>query len=156
MTQEDVKRHLNRIRRQEYLMRSMEREMVQVRADMVSLQAAPLGGRVSGSKTSDMADRYIKLEQYEQRVGRAWDRLIVLREQGKGRIQLIEDPVMQAVLYDRYINCLSWESIAVGTGYTYRRVLQLHGSALIELTDKLNLVQRMMAVVRKRFPSISH
>ena len=156
MTQEEMKWYLNRIRRQEYLLRSLEREMAQVRADMVSLKAAPLTGRVSGSKVSDTADRYIKLERYEQRIGKAWDRLIGLRERGKKRIQLADDPVLQSILYDRYINCLSWEAIAVGTGYSYRRVLQLHGSALMVLTEKMNLVVRFLAAARKRFPIISH
>lgn len=156
MTQNEVKMYLNRIRRQEYLMRAVEREMAQVRADMVSLQSAPMVGRVSGSKTSDMADRYIKLEQYEQRVGRAWDKLIALRDRGKGRIQLIDDQVKQALLYDRYINCRSWEAIAVDTGYTYRWVLRLHGEALIDLTAKLNLVQRMLQAIQKRVPINSH
>ena len=37
----------------------------------------------------------------------------------------------RTLLYERYINGKTWEQIAVSMNYTYRRVTQLHGAALL-------------------------
>lgn len=43
----------------------------------------------------------------------------------------------RTLLYERYINGLTWEQIAVKMSYSYRRVTQLHGEALKILKDCL-------------------
>lgn len=43
----------------------------------------------------------------------------------------------RTLLYERYINGLTWEQIAVRMNYSYRRVTQLHGEALKLLKDCL-------------------
>jgi len=128
-----AKEFLNQIRRHEKLLRAVERERDQIRSDMLYLKGSKLTERVTGTKQSDLSDAYIRLETYEERVNREWDRLIAMREQGKKLIAAVEDPIQQTVLYDRYINYMSWEEIAVEMKYTYRRILQLHGDALQNL-----------------------
>lgn len=44
----------------------------------------------------------------------------------------------RTLLYERYINGKTWEQIAVAMNYSYRRVLQLHGSALLAVTERLH------------------
>lgn len=128
-----AKEFLNQIRRQEKLLRAVERERDQIRADMLNLKGARLTERVTGTKQSDLSEAYIRLETYQERVSRRLDKLIELREQGKKLIAMVEDTDQQTILYDRYINCMSWEQIAVNMHYTYRWVLQLHGKALQNL-----------------------
>lgn len=43
----------------------------------------------------------------------------------------------RTLLYERYINGLTWEQIAVRMNYSYRRVTQLHGKALKLMKDCL-------------------
>jgi DNA-directed RNA polymerase specialized sigma subunit len=128
-----AKEFLNQIRRQEKLLRAVDRERNQIQSDMLNLKCSKLTERVTGTKQSDLSDAYIRLETYEERVNDEWDRLIGLREQGKKLIATVENADQQTILYDRYINCMSWEEIAVGMHYTYRWVLQLHGKALQNL-----------------------
>lgn len=130
-----AKEFLNKIRRQEKLLRAVERERDQIRADMLNLKGAKLTERVTGTKQSDLSDAYIRLETYEERVNDEWDRLIGLREQGKKLIATVENADQQTILYDRYINCMSWEEIAVGMHYSWRHTLRVHGAALQNLKD---------------------
>ena len=128
-----AKEFLNQIRRQEKLLRAVERERNQIQSDMLNLKGSKLTGRVTGTKQSDLSDAYIRLETYEERVNDEWERLIGLREQGKKLIATLDDQDQQTILYDRYINYMSWEEIAVNMHYTYRWVLHLHGNALQDL-----------------------
>jgi len=130
-----AKEFLNQIRRHEKLLRAVERERDQIRSDMLYLKGSKLTERVTGTKQSDLSDAYIRLEMYEERVNDEWDKLIAMREHGKKLIATIEDPDQQTILYDRYINCMSWEQIAVNMHYSWRHTLRVHGAALQNLKD---------------------
>ena len=45
-------------------------------------------------------------------------------------IYKINDNVFEIILKKRYIDCCSWEKIAVEIGYTARQIHRLHGKAL--------------------------
>lgn len=49
--------YLNRIRRQNQIVKQMEEEMKEVRSDILSLQASSLSEKVSGTKESDLGPR---------------------------------------------------------------------------------------------------
>ena len=52
-----AKEYLNRVRRQNYILKQVEKEMNEVRADILTLRASSLSEHVSGSKNSDTADK---------------------------------------------------------------------------------------------------
>lgn len=56
-------------------------------------------------------------------------------------IKKLREPY-HTLLYERYINGLTWEQIAVRMNYSYRRVTQLHGEALKLLKDCLEFPTR--------------
>lgn len=62
-----AKEYLNRVRRQNYILKQTEKEMNEVRADILTLRASSLSEHVSGSKNSDTADKYIRLENIWRR-----------------------------------------------------------------------------------------
>lgn len=122
--------YLNRIRRQNQIVKQMEKEMMEVRSDILSLQASSLSEKVSGTKESDLADKYIRLEKYFDKVNTEWDTLIDMRTEAKAMIRALPDENQQAVLYARYINCDRWETIAFDMHYSWGGIFRLHGIAL--------------------------
>lgn len=129
-----AKEYLCRIRRQKYKMEQVERELLEVKADILTLKAANLSERVSGSQTSDIADKYIRLERYLDRVNDEWDVLIDMRVAAKDRINMLPDDVEQTVLYARYINNSDWDDIADDLHYSRRQILRIHGNALLSFS----------------------
>ena len=59
------------------------------------------------------------------------DRLAELRMEIRKTINDVQDSKLQSLLWRRYISGFSWEQVAVSMSYTYRRVTQLHGDALV-------------------------
>lgn len=125
-----AKEYLNRVRRQNFIVKQAEKELTAVKSDILSLKASSMSEKVSGTKEADLADKYIKLEKYFDRVISEWDKLIDMRIEAKAMIAMLPDEAQQAVLYARYINCGRWEDIATEMGYSWRGIFKLHGLAL--------------------------
>lgn len=125
-----AKEYLNRVRRQNYILKQTEKELNETRADILTLRASSLSEHVSGSKNSDTADKYIRLESYMEKVNAEWDKLIDMRNAAKDLIGAMPDPMHRAVLYARYINGQRWEDIAMDMHYSWKGIFKLHGQAL--------------------------
>lgn len=125
-----AKEYLNRVRRQNYILKQTEKELNEIRADILTLRASSLSEHVSGSKNSDTADKYIRLESYMEKVSAEWDKLIDMRNAAKDLIGAMPDPMHRAVLYARYINGQRWEDIAMDMHYSWKGIFKLHGQAL--------------------------
>ena len=125
-----AKEYLNRVRRQNYILKQTEKELNEIRADILTIRASSLSEHVSGSKNSDTADKYIRLESYMEKVKAEWDKLIDMRNAAKDLIGAMPDPMHRAVLYARYINGQRWEDIAMDMHYSWKGIFKLHGQAL--------------------------
>ena len=125
-----AKEYLNRVRRQNYILKQTEKELNEIRADILTLRASSLSEHVSGSKNSDTPDKYIRLESYMEKVNAEWDKLIDMRNAAKDLIGAMPDPMHRAVLYARYINGQRWEDIAMDMHYSWKGIFKLHGQAL--------------------------
>ena len=125
-----AKEYLSRVRRQYYVVKRAEEELTAIKADILSLKASSMTEHVSGTKESDLADKYIRLERYFDTVTAEWDKLIDMRIEAKAMIRTLPDETQQAVLYARYINCGRWEDIAAGMNYSWKHIFRLHGKAL--------------------------
>lgn len=130
------KEYLNRIRTQEFLLRQVEQELLEVKADILAIKGSSLTEKVLGTKEADTANKYIRLEKYAERVNQEWNVLIGMRIQAKELIMGLPDQRERAVLYARYIRCRRWEDIAMDLNYSSRGVFNLHGQAL-RTFDKL-------------------
>lgn len=51
----------------------------------------------------------------------------------RGLIKMLDDEKLQLILHKRYLNYQRWEVIATDLGYSYRRVTQMHGEALVKI-----------------------
>ena len=125
-----AKEYLNRVRRQNYILKQTEKELNEIRADILTLRASSLSEHVSGSKNSDTADKYIRLESYMEKVNAEWDKLIDMRNAAKDLIGAMPDPMHRDILYARYINGQRWEDIAMDMHYSWKGIFKLHGQAL--------------------------
>ena len=79
-----------------------------------------------------MEDKYLKLADRSSDVNRAIDEKVDYTLKVSSELDYMADDKLRRLLRDRYINCKSWEQIAVDMGYVIRRVYQLHGEALRE------------------------
>lgn len=125
-----AKEFLNKVRQQNYVLRQAERELADMHKDITSLNAASMAEKVSGTKNSDLSDKYIRLERYIEQVTQERDTLITMRKEAKAMIGMLPDERQQAVLYARYINCGDWERVAADMHYSMRGIFRLHGIAL--------------------------
>lgn len=125
-----AKEYLSRVRRQNFILKQTEQELTEIRSDILTIRASSLSEHVSGSKNSDVADKYIRLERYMEKVNAEWDKLIDMRLEAKAMIQGLPDPMHRAVLYARYINGQRWEDIAKDMHYSWKGIFKLHGQAL--------------------------
>lgn len=57
------------------------------------------------------------------------DRLTVLEREIIGAIDRVQEPY-RTLLYERYVNGLTFEKIAVRMNYSWRQTIRLHGQAL--------------------------
>ena len=61
------------------------------------------------------------------------DKLVDLKREISAVIEQVEDPVHRILLEYRYMSYLTWKAIAANMGYSTRRILQLHKTALENL-----------------------
>lgn len=93
-----------------------------------TMTGMPLGGN-SGKENT-----YLKIIELEDAINGEIDKYIELRNEIETAILSVNDLKLQNVLRHRYINGMTWESIAVKMNYDYRWVLKLHGKALTKLS----------------------
>lgn len=128
-----AKEYLNRVRSIEAELRNKESRLAKFRQDILTLQSIDYGkDRVDGGVSMDMADKIAKIETLEQQVNDEWDELIYKREEAAQLIEQLENPKYKGVLIERYINCKSWEKIAVELNYSWKGMFKVHGQALKE------------------------
>lgn len=83
----------------------------------------------TGDKVSNAVIRYV---DKEKEIDAMIDELVDLKHKITGEIEKLSDPRHVELLFLRYVQCKTFEEIAVHMGYSWRQVLRLHGSALQE------------------------
>ena len=98
----------------------------------MALRITPVQG--DGSAHSGSSDKIgsivAKIVDLERAINSDIDRLIKLKMNIESVIKSVNDDVLETLLIKRYINCKTFEQIAVEMHYTYQWVCVLHGKAL--------------------------
>ena len=89
----------------------------------------------SGGSGDKLGDTVAKIIDLQKEINEEIDRLVDLRREVMATIDKVEESDLRDILYRRYLRFESWEEIAVGTAYTYRHVLRLHGIALKKVSE---------------------
>lgn len=95
----------------------------------------PSGSHSSGDK---LGAAVAKIIDAEERLDEQITMLIATEREVERTINSVKDSIMRKLLYERYINGKTWEQIAVMLNYTYRRITQLHGNALLVVEQIMN------------------
>lgn len=107
-----------------------EIERLRVEAESVSIN---LDGLPKGSAYDDKTARLVaQLADHEHTLQEELSGLWLKRMQIIDELGRMKNHKHQQILHLRYIDCMSWEHIAVEMGITWRHCYRLHGSALNE------------------------
>lgn len=141
---DNVKNFLNHVRCQQNKLQALRRQQMLIRQDVADVKGQRYDkDKITGSKQSDLCDLVIRLEsrlrESSEQIARLMSDLSAERQRALALILLIEDQDTQAIMMDRYICGLSWDDIAGQQHWSIRRVFQLNGSALMEITQKQSL-----------------
>ena len=88
------------------------------------------GDTVSGTKDPHKYDAYA---QFAAEIDNRVDELVSIKSDILNTIKKVEDAKLRTLLIARYINFMTFESIAVMMNYDWRWIMQLHSRALMEI-----------------------
>jgi hypothetical protein len=90
----------------------------------------------SGGPQDSTGSLALKLAALAEEIDAEIDRYVALKHKIINQIQELDSPLHMAILYKRYVEGKRLEQIAVEMNYSYGRIKHLHGSALLEFSDK--------------------
>lgn len=132
-----AKQYLKRLRfvdkRVESKMHELQTLRSQAERTTTIMSNAP-GGHGQEDRTAATVAKIVDLEA---ELLTAIGELIDLKAEAIRLIRAVENEDCQLVLFNRYINMLTWEQIAVNLPCSYRTALYIHGRALREFEDVL-------------------
>lgn len=92
---------------------------------------APGGG--GGGSNDKLAGTVAKMADVEMSIKNDINQLTEALAATRALIKMLDDEKLQLILFKRYLNYQRWEVIAADLGYSYRRVTQMHGEALVKI-----------------------
>jgi hypothetical protein len=130
-----AKEYLIDLKKNWLYVQSKQRDCDRLKRDAAQLRGSSNRPKVSDSNIADLSDTLAKIddamrENWDSRNSYLDRKARAIRWLGR-----MSDATHAAILYDRYINCMSWEEIAVQMHYSYHHVIKMHGQALRELDE---------------------
>lgn len=87
-------------------------------------------GGTHENKENPIENAYCLLADYEAETDERFCEMVRVRKKTESMIMTVPDPVQREILTRRYIIGQKWEDIAESLHYSRRRITQLHGIAL--------------------------
>ena len=84
-----------------------------------------------------MQDAVERLSEVEKELNEKIDELVDLRRKVDVAISTIGDTRLETVLRYRYIDCMTFEKIAVEMNYCYKQICRMHGDALQKMSNNV-------------------
>jgi len=131
----EIKKLLGKARALEFEIMALE-DLLEEEADKVmSITSSTSGVRVTATGDVHKFDRYIMLKD---KINEKIEQQIIAKEEARKIIEQLEDPVLQAVLINRYVRVLpSWDDIALAMHYSSVHVNRLHRRALRAVAEEV-------------------
>ena len=82
---------------------------------------------------ADLSAFAAKYDELYREIKDALEERIQIRREVRAAVESLENETQKILMLYRYIDGKTWEQIAVIMGYTWRRVLQIHGDALLKI-----------------------
>ena len=95
---------------------------------------SPSSGFGSPGDISDKVGKTVaKLVDAEEEINRDIERIVELKKDIEKVISKVNDETCRRLLILRYLDCKTFEKIAVEMHYSYRQICRLHGTALAKV-----------------------
>lgn len=88
------------------------------------------GERVQRSRENSSEKNNHILLEYDLKISMQKEKLLQCKSEILEAIAMVEDSRYRTLLIAYYVNCKSWEEVAVQMNYGIRQVYRLHGDAL--------------------------
>ncbi len=105
---------------------------VEASAKTQKLSDMPKGG----GHQADLSDLLVKIENWQRKIDEAKVNAMSIKVDIETKITEMTDPNEQKVLRMRYIEGKKWNVIAEEMKYSWRQVINIHGSALLNVQIK--------------------
>lgn len=128
-----TKQYLNQIDRANKTINNKLSEVYQLKQIVCSISVSVSDDRVQSSGSKDkLGDAVSKIIDLENEINTIIDGFMDKKQKIVNQIENIEDNMQYQVLFSRYIEGKTFESIAEETNYSVRQILRIHGNALVE------------------------
>lgn len=125
-----AKEYLQQIRKADIMINNKLREVKSISDLLANISVKPSDGTGGAGGASDrIGERIAKKMDIEAEINAEIDKLVDLKRETLKMIEQLEVQKMD-VLYKRYFEFKTWETISIEMGYTYQWVCKLHGRAL--------------------------
>ena len=133
----DAKEYLSQAYRIDERINSKLEQVMSLRA-LLGKATGTLSGapKAATPNPHSMEDTIAKMVDLENEINDDIDTLVDLKAEIMACIKQISNPEYQTLLELRYLCLKRWEEIAVDTGYSLRRLYELHNSALKQISFK--------------------
>ena len=133
----DAKEYLSQAYRIDQRINSKLEQVMSLRA-LLGKATGTLSGapKAATPNPHSMEDTIAKMVDLENEINEDIDALVDLKAEIMACIKQISNPEYQTLLELRYLCFKRWEEIAVDTGYSLRRLYELHNSALEQISFK--------------------
>lgn len=134
-----AKEYLQQYLQAEHSINSKLEQVARLRSLAVKTTQSIVDCRVRGAPKNRMENIISRIIDLEKQVDSEIDRLCKIRQQIEDVIQKVSKEEYRQVLRYRYINGLTFEEIAKAMNYSWRWIMELHGRALKEIKECIEL-----------------
>lgn len=117
-------------------LRKLERDIKELKDKLYTLRAIDYSKeRITGGEPSDLSDQICRYNEKLDKAKAEWQRLAQYADTVDDMIGNIPSEALRALLHERYVNCGSWEQVAMVCGVSREWVRRrLHPRALKEFS----------------------
>lgn len=100
--------------------------------------------RTPSNGKSRIEDTILKIIDLQDDINRDIDALVDLKREISVTIKMVDNPIYQTLLENRYLSFQTWEEIAVGMRYSIQQVYRIRDSALKEVARVLKVERNVI------------
>ena len=127
-----AKQYLMRVRRVEKEINSLLMTIAETRDKLTKITQTYDGDGVQSTKDPHKYDRLVELESLCDDL---INKQLEIKAEILRAIEQLEDRRYRLVLKEYYVDCKTWEQVAVDLNFSYMHVMRLHGYALNKIKD---------------------
>lgn len=86
-----------------------------------------------GAQSTKDPHKFDRLAELEDLIDQKIDEQLKLKAETLNTIMQLDNRLHREVLIGHYLNMKTWEQVAVDMGYSWRQIMNFHGSALQEI-----------------------